>query len=138
VLRDDSATIDLLDGGSTGTGGQPRHAVQVDAGIIDNGVGLRLSGNWKSATTVTTTADAAGSLHFSALATFDLRIFANLEQRFPGQAWARATRVSLAIGNMLDTRQTVRDANGATPLLYQPDLLDPLGRTVSLSLRRLC
>jgi len=30
----------------------------------------------------------------------------------------------------------VRDSSGATPLRYQPFLLDPLGRTVTLSLRK--
>jgi iron complex outermembrane recepter protein len=111
--------------------------VQVDAGIVDNGIGFRLSGSWKSATTVDTATDGSGSLHFGALAKLDLRVFANLEQRFRGQAWARGTRVTLAVGNVFDARQRVRDANGATPLVYQPDLLDPLGRTLSVSLRRL-
>ncbi|WP_242187751.1 TonB-dependent receptor [Sphingomonas sp. CARO-RG-8B-R24-01] len=136
VLRDGGASIDLLDGGSTGTGGQPRHAVQGEAGIVDNGIGLRLSGNWKSATTVTAATTAAGMLRFAALATLDVRLFANLEQRFAGR-WARATRVTLAIGNVADARQHVRDATGATPLLYQAAAIDPLGRTISLSLRRL-
>lgn len=137
TLRDGGATLDLLDGGSTGTGGQPRHAVQFDAGIVDNGLGLRLSGHWKSATRVDAAADATGTLRFSSLATFDVRLFANLEQRFPGQSWARGTRISIAVGNLLDARQSVRDGNGATPALYQAAAIDPLGRTLSVSLRRL-
>jgi hypothetical protein len=31
----------------------------------------------------------------------------------------------------------VRDATGATPVRYQPDYLDPLGRTVMFSIRKL-
>jgi phosphoribosylformylglycinamidine (FGAM) synthase PurS component len=31
----------------------------------------------------------------------------------------------------------VRDAAGATPISYQPAFLDPLGRTVRISLRKL-
>jgi hypothetical protein len=31
----------------------------------------------------------------------------------------------------------VRDAAGLVPNSYQPDLLDPLGRTVSISIRKL-
>jgi hypothetical protein len=31
----------------------------------------------------------------------------------------------------------VRDAAGLVPTSYQPDLLDPLGRTVSISIRKL-
>jgi len=31
----------------------------------------------------------------------------------------------------------VRDANGVTPISYQPDYLDPTGRAVRLSIRKL-
>jgi iron complex outermembrane receptor protein len=36
----------------------------------------------------------------------------------------------------LNDRQKVRDGRGATPLIYQPAYLDPLGRTVTLGLRK--
>ena len=51
--------------------------------------------------------------------------------------WARGLRVSLSANNLLDSRQHVRDATGATPVRYQPDYLDPLGRTVMFSIRKL-
>ena len=35
---------------------------------------------------------------------------------------------------MFDAKPKVRDAAGDVPTNYQPDLLDPLGRTVSISL----
>ena len=38
---------------------------------------------------------------------------------------------------MFDAKPRVRDAAGDVPLNYQPDLLDPLGRTVSISIRKL-
>ena len=43
--------------------------------------------------------------------------------------------MTLAADNLLDRKRRVRDSTGATPLRYQPYLLDPLGRTVSLTLR---
>jgi outer membrane receptor protein involved in Fe transport len=46
-------------------------------------------------------------------------------------------RVSLNIENLLDTRVEVQDALGQTPTNFQPFLVDPLGRTVRLSLRKL-
>ena len=46
-------------------------------------------------------------------------------------------RVSLSVENVFDNRQRVRDASGAIPVSYQPDYLDPLGRTVRLSIRKL-
>ncbi len=38
---------------------------------------------------------------------------------------------------MFDAKPHVRDAAGERPFNYQPDLLDPLGRTVSVSIRKL-
>lgn len=136
VLREGMAPIDLIDGGTLGGTPRSRHSVQLGTGLIDNGVGIRLSGNWKSAADVTGTAPA-GDLHFGSLATFELRVFANLANRFRGKDWARGTRVSLSIANLLGQRQKVRDATGATPLAYQGAYLDPDGRTVLLSVRRI-
>ena len=39
--------------------------------------------------------------------------------------------------NLFDAKPRVRDAAGAVPLSYQSDLLDPLGRTISISIRKL-
>lgn len=138
LLREGMPVIDLLNGGTIGSGGQPRHKIQMNTGVVDNGVGLRLSGTWESATRVDEDSAAnAGPLHFSSLMTFDLRLFANLQQRFPGKTWARGMRLTFAVGNLFDTRQKVHDATGATPLIYQPALLDPYGRTISVTLRRM-
>ena len=51
--------------------------------------------------------------------------------------WLRGTRISLAIDNLLDSRLQVRDEAGLTPTSFQPGLLDPLGRSVRLSVRKL-
>jgi len=45
--------------------------------------------------------------------------------------------VTLGISNIFDSRQRVTDASGGTPVSYRPDYLDPLGRTVRLSIRKL-
>ena len=58
----------------------------------------------------------------------NLRLFANLGQQ-PGPArnpWLRGTRLSLEVDNLFDARLDVRDPTGATPISYQPALLDPL------------
>ena len=54
----------------------------------------------------------------------------------PRGAWAKGLRITVAADNLFDPKRRVRDSGGATPLGYQPYLLDPLGRTVSLSLRK--
>lgn len=135
-------TIDLLNGGTIGSqSGQPRHEVEVQAGISHSGFGLRLTGQWQSATRVVDPSGTpSANLHFGSLATFNLRLFANPSQ-VPGligkHPWMRGMRVSLAVNNLLNTRQKVTDGTGATPYAYQPAYLDPLGRTVMISVRKL-
>jgi outer membrane receptor protein involved in Fe transport len=129
--------IDLLNGGTIGAGGQPRHKVQLNAGWLDNGVGLRFSGDWVSGTEIFDNGSGSGPLFFSSLATFDIRLIANLQQRFVGKAWAEGTRLTLALNNVFDTRQDIHDAAGSTPKIYQSAFLDPYGRTISFSFRRL-
>jgi len=141
LTRPGGPTLDLLDGGTSGSGGgQPRHEVDVQIGATNNGIGVRLTGEWQSATTVNGgTESATGNLHFSSLATANLRLFADLGQNpsLMKHRWARGMRVTLSINNITDSRQHVRDANGDTPLSYQPAYLDPMGRTIKLSIRKL-
>jgi uncharacterized membrane protein YgcG len=132
--------VDLLHGGTLGGGAQPAHRIEFNAGISDNGIGWRLTGQWQSAASVTGSAAAGsnnGTLHFSSLATASLRGFVNLQQRLPKSKWARGVRVTLALTNLFDSHQKVTDALGQTPIAYLPAYADPLGRTVALSIRKL-
>ena len=141
LINQGGPRLDLLDGGTTGSGGgQPRHELEFQLGASNNGFGARLTGQWESGTTVTGgTGLATGDLRFSPLATANLRLFADLGQQpaLVRHRWARGARITLAVNNLFDTRQRVRDATGITPLGYQPGYLDPLGRTVRISLRKL-
>jgi len=136
-LTPGSPQIDLLNGGSIGTGGQPRHQFQLNAGVIDNGIGFRVSGVWTSATTVLDSGNGAGALYYSSLPTLNARLFVNLQQRFLGKIWARNARVTLTLSNILNRRQDIHDAAGAIPQIYQPAFLDPYGRTVGIAFRKL-
>ncbi|AXJ95019.1 MULTISPECIES: TonB-dependent receptor [unclassified Sphingomonas] len=134
--------LDLLNGDAIGqTGGQPRHEFEVQTGYSNNGIGVRLSGDYQTGTRVNGgTAAQPQSLTFSGLATANLRIFADLQQQLPllkAHPWVRGLRLTLGVDNILDSRQRVRDANGITPISYQPDYLNPLGRTIRLSIRKL-
>ena len=51
--------------------------------------------------------------------------------------WLRGTRVTLSLNNAFNQRQRVTDQTGAVPIGFQPGYLDPLGRTVRLSIRKL-
>jgi len=131
--------LDYLHGDAAGSlGGTPRHNVEAQAGWSNNGLGARLGANWRSATRVTTT--TGDDLHFSSLGTFNLRLFAN-----PGDVpevavkhpWLRGTQFRLEVNNIFNSRPQVRDVAGNVPLSYQPGLLDPVGRTIMISFRKL-
>lgn len=134
-------TLDFLEGSAAGEGGgQPRHELEVQAGFSMRGFGARLSADWRGGTVVRGgPASGAGTLTYSDLATVNLRLFANLGsvEGLRGRAWAKGTRVALDFSNLLDQRLTVRDSGGATPLFYPLGPIDPLGRVVTISLRKL-
>jgi hypothetical protein len=137
--------LDLLNGDAVGgNGGSPRHQLDLQAGIFKNGFGARLTGTWQSGTVVRGAPALGGAnssdLFFSPLATLNLRLFADLGQQIPlvrKHPWVRGMRLSLSVDNLLDTRLNVRDATGATPLSYQPYYLDPVGRSVRVTLRKM-
>ena len=53
------------------------------------------------------------------------------------QPWLRGTQVRFEVNNVFNNRPNVRDAFGNVPLSYESNLLDPLGRTVMISFRKL-
>jgi hypothetical protein len=131
--------LDYLHGEAAGqAGGTPRHNIEAQAGWSNNGLGARIIANYRSGTTVNGL--NGDNLRFSPLGTFDFRLFANPGDR-PEIAlehpWLRGTQLRLDITNFFNARPNVRDASGAVPLSYQPDLLSPLGRTVMISFRKL-
>lgn len=143
-IRPGVAELDLLDGSAIGArGGRPRHEIEFNAGYNRNGIGVRLNGTWESGTTILADPGGAPSpedLSFGSLFTANLRIFADLGQQraLVRQAtFFRGSRVTLAVNNLFNQRLDVRDAAGAVPIGYQPGLLDPLGRSVRLSFRKL-
>jgi hypothetical protein len=131
-------SLDYLHGDAVGqTGGTPRHSIEAQGGWSNNGIGARIGANWRSGTTVKIL--TGDDLRFSPLATFDLRFFAN-----PGDVpdvaikhpWLRGTQVRFDATNIFNSRPQVHDAAGGVPINYQPDLLDPLGRTFMISFRK--
>jgi iron complex outermembrane receptor protein len=139
LIRDGVPVLDLLDGSAAGSsGGAPRHQVDLQAGVTKNGIGARLEGQWKSATEVRGGAFGGEDLDFSDLTTVGLRVFADLgRQPFArNNPWLRGARASLSVENLFNQRQKVRAADGTTPINYQPDYLDPQGRTVRISFRK--
>jgi hypothetical protein len=130
--------LDYLHGAAIGEiGGEPRHDVQAQAGWFNNGIGARLGINWRSGTHVDTLVD--GPLHFSPVATFDLRLFANVGQDLALVAKHPAllgSSIRLEVANLFNARPQVRDGSGGRPPGYSAAQLDPLGRTVMISFRK--
>jgi hypothetical protein len=140
LIRDGIPILNLLNGApSSLAGGQPRHQIDWTALLYKDGLGAAFNGTWKSATSVGT-GDALerDTLQFSALATVNLRLFADLG-RLPathGEPWAQGARVALQVLNVFDRRQSVQDSTGITPIAFAPGYLDPVGRTVWLTVRK--
>lgn len=143
TIRKGLPALDQLDGSAiSARNGQARNEVQVQGGYFKDGLGVRFNGAWKASTWVNGGATGGQTLYFSDLATVGVNVFANFSvparkkavDKFP---ILKGAQVSLNFENILDTKQAVRDQNGATPQAYQKDYLDPLGRTVRINFRKL-
>ncbi len=135
--------LDLLDGDATGAnGGVSRNSFELEGGVFLDGIGFRLSGNYRTGTTVRGSGlPGSSDLRFGGLGTVNLRTFMSLDQ----QKWLvgedpgffKNARLSLRVDNIFDTRQRVTDGSGTVPLAYQPGLIDPVGRFVEIDFRKL-
>jgi hypothetical protein len=135
--------LDYLRGDAgPGATGQPRHQLELDANLSRGAIGAQFTGRWQSRALINGQMAGAASEHLtqSPLSVFDLKLFAGGGAQGPPLLRApvlRGALLTLAIDNVLNSRPRVRDGAGATPIAYQPDYLDPLGRVVRISLRRL-
>ncbi len=144
IIRDGIPVLDLLNGSALSSrGGQPRHEIEIRAGITEGGFGARLSANWQSGTRILfnprNAATEPEDLFFSVFATINLRLFAHLGQRSEmvgRMTFLRGSRISLTIDNVTNSRIVVRDRNGQLSSRDQYSLSDPLGRTIRLSFRK--
>jgi len=135
-------SLDLLAGDTLfDTAGVSRHELELAVGANREGYGARMTTQWRAGSRVARAAagNTRNDLEFSALTTVNLRLFADLGL----VEWARpypvlrGARVSIVVGNLFNERQDVRTLDGSTPVNYQADLLDPLGRNVRLTFRKL-
>jgi hypothetical protein len=141
LVAEGGPLLDLLDGDATSGGGQPRHSLQFNGGIFYAGFGANMNARYTGSSRISGS-DLPGStnLRFNDYATVNLRLFADLNQRFDlveQVPLLKNTRVTLAMENLFDARQRVTDDTGTVPLRYQPALVDPIGRSFSIELRKL-
>jgi len=141
LIRPGVPTLDLLNGqAASSTGGQYRNEVEAQLGYTQGGFGSRMSLDWRQSTQVVDPSVPTGNLSFSSITTLNTRFWLS----FNGQpelvrAWPflRSARVTLYVSNLLDQRIKVTDGQGQTPLSYQPAYIDPVGRVVELTFRKL-
>ena len=141
LIRPGVPVLDLLNGSAiSNLGGAPRHEVELSGGVFVKGIGLRVTGNYRSATTAKGTGlPGSSDLRFSDLKTLDLRLFialdnrGNLTKKLP---FLKGSRIAFEVQNVLNDIIDVRDQNGTVPFSYQPGYLDPKGRLFELSFRR--
>jgi hypothetical protein len=141
VIRPGVPKLDLLDGAAIGnSGGVARNQFDLMGNINRQGLGANVNVRWTEGTKILGSG-AIGSqdLYFSDMTTVNLRLFAELRQQpwFRDHPWFRGARVSLGVDNLFNQKQTVKDGAGGTPQTYQPDYLDPQGRTIRLTFRKL-
>jgi hypothetical protein len=140
LIRPGIPELNLLDGApSDVTGGQPRHKIEFHMLYHRDGVGILIAAAWRSPTVVGSGVPATPDpIYFSSLGTADVRVFLDLGhlRSTRSASWTQGVRASLAITNVFDRRQTVHDAAGATPTAFEPGYLDPLGRVLTLTLRK--
>lgn len=138
LIRPGLDPVDLLGGGAIGIGGgRVRHQIDGTAGITSRGLGARLGFNWRGRSELESRfGDTIDTLRFSPVLKLNLRAFADAQRVLPSARWAKGLRLSVDVVNLTNDRQEVRNSLGGTPLQYQADYRDPIGRTIEFEVRK--
>lgn len=118
--------------------GQSRHSVSLQASVGKRGIGGSLNGNWSSPARLRG-AGAADSFRFKPPLTFNLSAFAEPERLLAlpkGKGVLNGLKLSIDVQNLFNGYRRVTLADGSVPAGYSRDEIDPLGRTVRVSLRK--
>lgn len=142
-ITQNSEQLSLLDGFALSrSGGSPRHDLRLSAGVFRRGLGLRGDLSLRSDSSITYLESdnprQASSLRFRYKPILNLQIFLNPQDRIVGNVpnSLQNLQISLRIDNAFASRPKVVDETGNTPFLFKPAFLDPLGRSVSLTARK--
>jgi len=121
--------------------GQPRHNVTLNLVVGRRGMGASLNGNWNGPARVRSSGEAGGGAEFRypSSVLFNMGLFAEPERW--GGAWREANwasnlRISLDVQNILNGYRKMSVLGGSAPRGLTRDEIDPLGRTIRLSVRK--
>jgi len=135
-LRPGAPELDLLGGDSVTGWKAARFSGYFYAGIGQLGNSISIDG-WGDGGGRVRSPVAASDLYFSP--TFQLNFHATLSVHhfLTKKAWTKHLQLKLDVEKLIRVHESVHDANGHVPNPFQPDLLDPIGRTVKFTVRKL-
>lgn len=139
VIRPGLPAIDRLNNPISGSG-ISAHRIDARVGLKRDWMQFGINTSWQSGTRVSTGGlGSTGGLDFGSLTKVNLQAEYNFGQNIAfllKHPWFRGTRIGLSVDNLFEARQRVTDQTGVTPAAYAPNLMDPLGRVVRLTLRK--
>lgn len=131
--------LDLHDGSIDGSLGLSRSEVEVQAGFYRKGVGAVLNGTFEDArvarSAMTEIVGTTEGTRVAPAVILALKLFSNLEELSSNPVFTNA-RVSVAVDNVFDSVQPMAFAGGLRQGQGLPFLLHPLGRVISIDLRK--
>lgn len=138
LLSQDGLLFDQLDGEVLSGGAIAQHSSRLEGGLFWQGYGFRLSGKYTGKAEIRgSEAPGSNDLFFGDLATFDVRLFANLGEALKkDDGWMKGLRIALVADNIFDARRSVVDETGTTPDAYAPFRIDPMGRYLGIDIRK--
>jgi len=135
-LRPGTPVLDLLSGDSVTGWKTARVSGYFYAGIGQLGNSFSIDG-WGDGGGRVRSPLPASDLYFSPLFHADVHATLSVHHFLRKQAWTKHLQLKLDIEKLINFEQKVHDGNGNVPNQYQPDLLDPVGRTVKFTIRKL-
>lgn len=134
-LRPGTPSLDLI-GGDTIGGYDPRYSGYAYGGVNTGGYGGTFGAFYGGGRRIRGDTPIS-DLHYNAELVLSLSGYMPVEGLLPGRDWAKKVQLKLEVANLLDARQRPRDGNGQVPNRLQANLADQLGRTATISLRKL-
>jgi hypothetical protein len=141
-LTEEAPQVNLLNGFALSRlGGSSRHDLRLSAGLFRRGLGFRGELAVKSGSTIdyASLGGPTAKLRYSYNPTLNVQIFLNPQDRIVGTvpSLLKDLQVTLRIDNALNVKTRVVDADGRTPYVLRPDFLDPTGRSITFTARKI-
>lgn len=135
-LRPGAPELDLLRGATVTGGGIPHASAYAYAGLNYLGSGGTFD-FWYGGGSRVRNPDPAADLALAPIFKLNIGMYISVHHFTPTQEWTSHMQLKVDLNNVTDARQSIRDRQGRVPYRLQPGFLDPVGRVVSVTLRKL-